>query len=105
MRRLIAALFFASLGGGLVYLAFTHHVVRADEGFLLVPKHTASLTDVWADVRGWTADRWLEHPQLARSLIEQGRSDLIVEPATNRFLRGVWDTFRPSRPEEPAERK
>ena len=99
MRRFFAALFFTALGGGLVYFAFTYHVVFAAEGLLLVPKHQASLADTYADVREWTVTEWQDHGLLARSLAKHGRTDVIVEPAANTMLRDFFDGFRGTQPD------
>ena len=96
MRKVLPPLFFTALGGGLVYFAFTYHIVWASEGLLLIPKQQASLADVYVDVRGWAAGEWSEHTLLARSLAKHGRSDLVIGGAANGVLQDAVDGFRGS---------
>lgn len=94
MRKLLAALFCMMLGGGLVYLAFQYHLVRADDEYALVPKVSAGLTDTYADVRSWDAAEWQRHPALVRALVKQGRGDLVVAPAARGLLNDLLRPFR-----------
>jgi len=90
MRRLNAALYGILLGGGAVYFAFQFHLVRAEEGFLVIPKNNSAMIDPYVDVREWTVADWKTHPELIQSLVEHGRSDLVLSEASNGLFRGWW---------------
>jgi hypothetical protein len=67
----------------LMGLAYEYHFVRSDEGFVMVPKTQSALKNVYVDIRGWSLEDWGEHPDVARSLIQDGRSDLITTGAAD----------------------
>ena len=77
MRFLYTVFFGFLLGAATTYSAFSYHLIRADEGLVLVPRQRASLTDAYADIRNWQANEWTQHLDLAQALVEDGRGDLI----------------------------
>jgi len=77
MRRLFTLFFGVLVGGALVFFGFNYHAVRANEGFLFVPKREATLDGFYVDIREWGVSDWNEHPRLAAALVEHGRSDLV----------------------------
>ena len=101
MRKLIAALFCMMLGGGLVYLAFQYHLVRAPDEFVLVPKLGAGLSETYVDVRTWNTRDWQRHPALVRALWKHGRTDLIVAPSTKGLLQDLFRSFRSAERDPP----
>ena len=56
---------------------YQFHLVRNDDGFMIVPKNEASVAESYADIRDWGPLDWTEHPILVQSMIEQGHKDLI----------------------------
>lgn len=97
MRHLFLLLLGITIGAGGMYFAFRYHVVRAEEGVLLVPRHNATLTDAYADVRAWDAAEWQKHPDLIRSLVARGRGDLIVEPLSRNLIENLFRQFTDDR--------
>jgi len=82
MRRLL--LFFCGMlvGGGLVCFGFNYHVVYSSQGLVLVPKAQPALNELYADIRTWKPADWQNHPGLARSMVANGRSELMGMPGT-----------------------
>ena len=72
-----------ALGGGAVFAAFHWHVVRADDGWHWVRNDASSLTDCYADVRGWTAEDWAARPKVASALVNAGKGDLILRTSAS----------------------
>ena len=105
MRKLLAALFCMMLGGGLVYLAFQYHVVRAADEYAVIPKLGPGLTDTYVDVRSWDAAEWRRHPALVRALLKQGRSDLVIAPGARGLLNDLLRPFRSAEHESQESRK
>jgi len=72
-------LFLAGMAFGLLLMAlsYEYHFVMSDEGFLIVPKSESSLSNVYVDIRDWTLSDWGDHPEIARALIADGRSELV----------------------------
>jgi hypothetical protein len=98
MRKVL--IFFSGMlfGGGLVCFCFNYHVVYANQGLAVVPKDQAGLADLYADVRNWKPADWQAHPQLVRSLVTHGRSDLMGLPNADSlrdFLRKFSNAERP----------
>jgi len=94
MRRLLAVLFGAMLGGGLVFAAFEYHLVRTDETYHLVPKKQAGLTDAYVDIRDWPASEWNEHTTLAEDLIAAGHGDLVGGSIASGLLDDIIAPFQ-----------
>ena len=80
--------FFVGLlvGGGLMALAFSWHVVQAEDGWHWVRNDWLGLADCYADVREWTANDWAENPELAHALVKAGKQDLIIQSSTSALL-------------------
>jgi hypothetical protein len=94
MRRLIALVVGAAIGGGLVFGAFYFHVVRTEKTFLLVRKQRADWHDAYVDIRGWSSRDWSVHRDLSSDLVAMGRGDLISRSIGDNFFRGLFDSFR-----------
>jgi len=101
MRRILAALIFMLIGAGGMYTAFEFHVVQSKEGWLFIPKSEAGLHDTYSDIRQWQASTWKNHPKLAKSLIDNGKGNLIIQSASNGFFDGL---FQPSGKNRSAEK-
>lgn len=92
MRRIIAALIFMIMGAGFMYTAFEFHIVQSKDGWFFVPKSEAGLHDPYSDIRDWKASTWKNHPKLAKSLIDNGKGNLIVQSASNGFFDGLFQS-------------
>ena len=87
MKRGIALFLLGlAIGGGTVFAAFRWHFVRADDGWHVVGNGGSSFDDCYADVRGWTASDWAEHPRLATALADAGQGDVIMRTSANGML-------------------
>lgn len=80
--------FFVGLlaGAGLMALAFSWHVVQAEDGLHWVRNDRSGLADCYADIRTWSAQDWAEHPELAHSLVKAGKQDLVIQTSTSALL-------------------
>ena len=87
-----------------MYFAYQYHVVKADEGLLLVPKPQSSTSDWYVDVRNWSAAEWKQHPLLIHSLVKHGRGDLVIGPASNDLLRSFLKPFGSAELDDPGVR-
>ena len=57
----------------------THHVVKAEDGVIVLNKRFLTFQDTFIDIRGWTAGEFRAHDQLRRALVAQGYGDLVRE--------------------------
>ena len=74
MRNFLFGLIFGWISLTAVY---QFHLVRNEDGFMVVPKQTASVASTYADTREWTALDWSNHPQLKQSMSAHGHSVLV----------------------------
>jgi len=82
-------LFLGGLFSGLLLacLSYEYHFVMSEEGFLVVPKSQSSLSNVYVDIREWSLTDWGDHPEVARALIADGRSDLVQTSVADDALK------------------
>jgi hypothetical protein len=106
MRRLMALFIGIVIGGGGVYFAYQYHVVRTDDEWLFIPKTERDLANTYIDIRRWSVNDWAGQPELARALVKEGRSDLIVQPQAGNLFDELLRPFRSrSVPDPAAERR
>lgn len=77
-----------------LYVAMCFHVVRAKDGFHLVPKSTASLKDPYVDIREFGVAEWQEHPELAADISLANKTDMLQDSASDTVHRKFDDLFR-----------
>jgi hypothetical protein len=94
MRRLLAILLGAAIGGGGVFAAFYYHLVRTDKSWLIVPKQRLDWRDAYVDIRGWSHKEWSSHRDLSHNLVVMGRGDLVSRSITDQLFRGLFDSIR-----------
>lgn len=87
-------LFLSGLVVGVILMgvAYRYHFVLSDEGFVVISKPQSTLSDVYADIRGWTLKDWTEHSELAKALIADGRGNLVG----GSMIDGTLDKLLPS---------
>ncbi|KAA5540009.1 hypothetical protein FYK55_22080 [Roseiconus nitratireducens] len=86
MSRFIAGMFCGAL---LLFLAMHYHVVRGNNGVVLVPKISNNLGDVYTDIRAFELDDWKRHKTLAAAIMRSSQSDLIQGSAQRSFGQSV----------------
>lgn len=55
------------------------HVVRTPEKVIVVPKDKLTFSETYADIREWTTDDAMNHPQVVARLTATGRGDLLAD--------------------------
>ncbi len=85
-------------GTGLAAFATQYHLVRSNEGVLVVPRsEKAPLRSTYVDVREWSLAMWRQYPEVSTALTRTGRADLITEGVASGMaeefgmLRGTTD--------------
>jgi hypothetical protein len=91
MGRLVFLLGGILLGGVLMYVAFSYHLVVTAETFYLVSKQQTELADAYVDIRDWGVNEWNEHPRLADAMIAAGHGDLVQRSLRDQFFEHVLD--------------
>lgn len=103
MRKLAIFFFGMVVGAGLVCFAFKYHVLYATEGVVLIPKPQANLSDIYVDVRNWKPSDWQARPELVRSVLAHGRSDLIGNSASEPLRELFRKMGSAERPEDATQ--
>jgi hypothetical protein len=89
MNRFSCLVVGAILGAGVVYGALTHHVLRTEAGFELIPKTEAGFQETYLDVRQFGVSNWADHQQVVQAVIKAGKEDLLKDSARSSLERGV----------------
>ncbi|MCA9231473.1 MAG: hypothetical protein KDA57_12535 [Planctomycetales bacterium] len=82
MRRFMTFLLGMVTGAILLLGAMKYHVVRAQDGFHVVPKKSPNLAATYVDIRGFTVADWAEHAEIAASLMNAGKGELMSNSAS-----------------------
>lgn len=89
MKRFTTFLFGMVVGAGLLFGALNYYLVRASDGFHLVPKLNAKLAGTYVDIRHYTLADWTRNPDLAAALIDSGERDLVEGAASDALHQGL----------------
>jgi hypothetical protein len=76
-----------------MYFALQYHIVRSPQGMHVVPRGSAGLGDIYADVRDWSLDDWQRHPDLIQDLVRDGKGEIVPASSGRSLLRDFFDGF------------
>lgn len=71
------------------------HVIRAQDGFHLIPKVNARLSNTYADIRGYQVADWAAHGELAAALVKANRGDLLEGALNDTISKGIDRLMNP----------
>lgn len=77
------------VGGVAVYVGLKYHVVRANDGFHLVPKLQAQFDDAYVDIRQFGFEDWNKHRSLAVAMAQADKGYLMQETSTDSLRQSV----------------
>jgi hypothetical protein len=83
MGRFSTLMFGMVLGGAAIYGAFSYHIIKADSGFTLVTKRSASLSETYVDIRSFTLADWAKHPELSADIVAAEKQQLLTPTPQN----------------------
>jgi hypothetical protein len=98
MRRLSTFIFGMVVGGLLIYVVLNYHVVRATDGFYMVPKVNAELAAAYVDIRQFGPRDWAQHPDLAMAIFRADREELLESAAGGSLQIGLDRLLGPAAP-------
>lgn len=81
MSRLSTFLLGMVAGAALLQGATNYHIVRAADGFHVVPKQPARLAETYVDIRAFSMTDWAARPQLASALVQANQQQLLGDSA------------------------
>lgn len=83
--------FFAGMvcGALLLFVVMHYHVVRGNNGVVLVPKISNNLSDIYTDIREFDLNDWQNHKVLAAAIMRSNQSQLLEDSAHRSFGDGI----------------
>ncbi len=91
MRSLSTFVLGMIVGAALLFVGMRNHVVRANDGFHLIPKSSARITEPYVDIRKFTVTDWDKHQALAIAIVQADKANLMQGSATESVRRSFND--------------
>ena len=87
--------FFAGilLGAVTMFVAMQFYIVRANDGFHLIPKLAAKLENPYVDIRKFTLNDWQNRQPLAVAIMKANRGNLMQDSALGGFKQAAQKTL------------
>jgi len=76
------------------YAALNFHMVRADDGFHVIPKIAPRMGEVYVDIRQFDLSDWNNHKSLATAIVRAEKPSLLKDAAgasLNSLMDGMAD--------------
>lgn len=89
MNRFSSFLLGMVAGAMVLGAAMNFHLVRSDDGMLMIPKVTKGLHDPYADIRAFTLDDWQQHRPLAAAIVQANKSELLADSSLSNFRQSI----------------
>ena len=83
MSRIWSFLLGMAVGALLLYTAMNFHILRSRDGFHLVVKRPARLSESYVDIREFSMADWTAHPQIATALVQANKQHLLGDSASS----------------------
>lgn len=83
MRRLMTFFLGMVTGGVLLYGALNFHIIRANDGYHLVPKMESKIAATYVDIRSFTFVDWKQHTDIAAALVRAEKDELMQSAASD----------------------
>lgn len=88
------------VGAVMVYVSLKFHIVRANDGFHMIPKLSAEFGETYVDIRQFNLTDWDDHPSLAIAITRADKGELLQNSASESLrhaVDGVLNTLNGSR--------
>ena len=79
MKKAIAAAGLLAVLAAAAFWCAGHHVVRTDQGAIVLAKRYLAAADTFVDVRAWSSSDFDGHPDLKAALVSGGYADLLAD--------------------------
>lgn len=76
-------------GAAMLYVAMHYHLVRGQDGIVLVPKISNNLTNTYVDIREFTLEDWRSHKPLAAAILKSDQSALLSDATLGGFRENI----------------
>jgi hypothetical protein len=89
MRRLVTFLLGMVTGGLLLFGALNYHILRADDGFHLIPKTSTRLAATYVDIRKFTVADLTKHADIVEAIIRADKQELLKKTTAGALQNGL----------------
>ncbi len=89
MGKLYSFLLGVVIGFTLYHAATNYHFLYASDGLHMVHKIPPRLEEIYVDVRHFTPQDWLVHPELAAAVERAGKQEMITNAVGNAVKEAV----------------
>ena len=72
-------------GAVLLFVFMHYHVVRGNNGVVLVPKISNNLSGIYTDIREFDLQDWQNHKPLAAAIMRSNQAQLLEDSAHRHF--------------------
>ncbi len=93
MKKFLSFMLGVTVGAAVMFVTLKFHVVRADDGFHMVPKTLAKLNSIYVDIREFTIADWDGHRELALDLANSRKAYLLEDAARYSLNNAVLEIF------------
>jgi hypothetical protein len=93
MNKFTTLLFGLAIGAALMFVSLKYYVVRASDGFHMVPKTTANLSLIYSDIRDFTVDDWKKNKELMIDITKSDNVALQEEAAKSALGNTIEDAW------------
>lgn len=94
MGRLSNFLMGVVVGGVVMFVALTYHVVRTTDGYELVPKLTAGFAETYVDVRNFGVSDWSNHKALVAAIVRADKQQILQGSSAESLTEGVHEMLK-----------
>ena len=89
MGKLYSFLLGVVIGFGLYHAAINYHFLYAADGLHMVHKTPPRFEEIYIDVREFTPQDWVAHPELAAAVEKAGKQEVITNAVGNAVKEAV----------------
>jgi hypothetical protein len=77
------------VGAAVMFTSLKYHVVRAEDGFHLIPKLSSDFSEVYVDIRQFNLTDWDNHRSLAVAIVQAEKGYLLKGAASETLQRSA----------------
>ena len=100
MRRVMTFFLGMVVGGALLYAAEHFHLVRAQDGFHLIPKTESKLAATYVDIRNFSPTDWAQHTDVAMAITKAKQGQLLQNSAAQSLQDSVQELLHSGQPSQ-----
>ena len=93
MGRISSFVLGTIVGGSLMFGSLHYHVLRATDGFYLIPKVESNFQQTYVDIRAFGITEWNRHKSLAAAIVKAHKQHLLTHGVAGGLSHDVRQTI------------